>query len=377
MFRRDKKHKQANTNKEQDKAFIQPKLKMGKAGDAYEVEADKMADKVVNNSSSDAAVQRKGNEEEVQQKPLASEVTPLVQKKEAADEEQPIQKMEEEEAVQSKEDEEVQKMEEEEAVQSKEDEEVQMMEEEEAVQSKEEEEVQAKCAACEGEEKAQKKEDEEVQKKQTSTTPNSGNNSFESRLKRGSGGHKLDSQTKQEMESGFGADFSNVNIHNDTEAEQMSSDIGAQAFTHGNDIYFNKGKYNPNSKEGKHLLAHELTHTIQQKGMVQKKVQKQEMPSYTCSGKAKRGTITPRIKISGFTDAPMGTKISFHYLSGAGCSSSHMSIVPFGSARVTMLGYYSATFTSMMTMMPPIGATFIAVIGNTNSYCCITVKPMR
>jgi Domain of unknown function (DUF4157) len=49
--------------------------------------------------------------------------------------------------------------------------------------------------------------------------------------------------------------------------------LGAQAFTNGNDIYFNNGKYNPNSKDGKHLLAHELTHTVQQSGG--KTIQKQ------------------------------------------------------------------------------------------------------
>ena len=70
---------------------------------------------------------------------------------------------------------------------------------------------------------------------------------------------------KGEMESGFGADFSNVRIHNNSEAHGMSKDLNAQAFTHGNDVYFNEGKYSPRSQEGKVLLAHELTHTIQQK----------------------------------------------------------------------------------------------------------------
>ena len=79
------------------------------------------------------------------------------------------------------------------------------------------------------------------------------------------------------MEHGFGADFSNVRIHTDFEAAQMSSDIGAKAFTNGNDIYFNQNQYNPNSKEGKHLLAHELTHTIQQKGGIEKLVQKKSV----------------------------------------------------------------------------------------------------
>ena len=44
----------------------------------------------------------------------------------------------------------------------------------------------------------------------------------------------------------------------------MSSQLGAKAFTHGKDIYFNEGNFQPNTSEGKHLLAHELTHTIQQ-----------------------------------------------------------------------------------------------------------------
>jgi peptidoglycan hydrolase-like protein with peptidoglycan-binding domain len=115
-------------------------------------------------------------------------------------------------------------------------------------------------------------EEEEVQASpngQTAVNPYT-----ESKLKNNPGsGSKLDSATRNEMESGFGADFRNVNIHTDSTAEQMSKELGAQAFTHGNDIYFNKGKYNPQSKEGKHLLAHELTHTIQQKGMIPAKLQ--------------------------------------------------------------------------------------------------------
>lgn len=75
------------------------------------------------------------------------------------------------------------------------------------------------------------------------------------------------------MEQGFGADFGAVNIHTDSEAQKMNEQLGAQAFTTGNDIYFNEGKYNPNSSEGKHLLAHELTHTLQQSKGIQKKEQ--------------------------------------------------------------------------------------------------------
>jgi DNA uptake protein ComE-like DNA-binding protein len=80
------------------------------------------------------------------------------------------------------------------------------------------------------------------------------------------GGQNLPAPVQSEMSSKIGADFSGVKIHSDANAAQMSSAIGAQAFTHGNDIYFNEGKYQPESSQGKHLLAHELTHTVQQGG---------------------------------------------------------------------------------------------------------------
>ncbi|NVK64909.1 MAG: DUF4157 domain-containing protein [Flavobacteriales bacterium] len=245
------------------KPTVQQKLKIGESNDKYEQEADRVADKVVNQSKGDA-VQTKEGEEEVQKKPIASEVTPLVQKK-GTGEEEPVQKMTDEEPVQ--------KQEEEEAVQSKEEEEsVQMQEEEETVQSKEEEES---VQMQEEEEVAQTKEEEESIQTKAQARPNSATPSLESRLNNSSGrGKKLTGKTKNEMESGFGNDFSNVNIHTDQNAAQMSQELGAKAFAHGNDIYFNKGQYNPESSEGKHLLAHELTHTIQQKGMVQKKVQR-------------------------------------------------------------------------------------------------------
>jgi len=88
------------------------------------------------------------------------------------------------------------------------------------------------------------------------------------------GGSSMDSGTQSFMENRFGADFSNVKIHTGSEAVQMSRDLNAQAFAVGNDIYFNEGKYNPASDNGKHLLAHELTHTIQQGGEIGRKVQR-------------------------------------------------------------------------------------------------------
>jgi hypothetical protein len=66
------------------------------------------------------------------------------------------------------------------------------------------------------------------------------------------------------MEPRFGADFGGVRVHTDGSAVQMSRDLQAQAFTTGQDIYFGAGKYAPESEDGKRLLAHELTHVVQQ-----------------------------------------------------------------------------------------------------------------
>ncbi|WP_214227647.1 DUF4157 domain-containing protein [Pedobacter sp. B4-66] len=77
-------------------------------------------------------------------------------------------------------------------------------------------------------------------------------------------GSPLPKGVLHEMNTSFGIDFSNVRIHNDGEAVSMNKKLHAQAFTHGNDIYFNEGKFDPGSVKGKFLLAHELTHVVQQ-----------------------------------------------------------------------------------------------------------------
>jgi len=116
--------------------------------------------------------------------------------------------------------------------------------------------------------------EETVQQKEQSDAPKT-NAGTEQKLSSSKGnGSPLPENTKTEMESGFGTDFSNVRIHNDSNAVQMNKELGAQAFANGNDIYFNEGKFSPESQDGKHLLAHELTHTVQQgasKPVIQKK----------------------------------------------------------------------------------------------------------
>lgn len=136
------------------------------------------------------------------------------------------------------------------------------------IQKKKEEEIQAK-----EEEEIQAKEDEkEVQMSATADANPSDTSNLESTLNSSKGGGTpLSGKVKTDMESGIGADFSNVRIHNDSTAVKMNQQLGAQAFATGNNIYFNEGKYNPGSQDGKHLLAHELTHTVQQGAAIRKK----------------------------------------------------------------------------------------------------------
>jgi len=79
-------------------------------------------------------------------------------------------------------------------------------------------------------------------------------------------GQPLPASTRGFMESKFNHDFSNVRIHNDPTAHRTAASMHAQAFTYGNHISFNKGKYDTQTKAGNHLLAHELTHVVQQSG---------------------------------------------------------------------------------------------------------------
>ncbi len=80
-------------------------------------------------------------------------------------------------------------------------------------------------------------------------------------------GQPLPDTDRSFMERRFGVDFSGVRAHTDSNAVQMSRELNAEAFTHGRDIYFGAGRYNPGTSAEKRLLAHELTHVVQQNGV--------------------------------------------------------------------------------------------------------------
>ncbi|HKR05317.1 MAG TPA: DUF4157 domain-containing protein [Bacteroidia bacterium] len=313
-----------NTQKEQpffsrsknNNSFIQPKLTIGQPNDVYEKEAETTADKVVqrlNENKVQAKPEKNNffssnkNDNVVQQKPVApipSIIPPVQTKCTTCEEEEKLQKKEEMdekdlltdklqkkpvfesnaeappdddslsfgegkgEALQRKCDE----CDKEDKLQKKEKEDDKDLLkgnlqrkpifESNAEPTDDEKSIQRKCTECEQEDKVQKKSD---------SSPQTASPNIESSLNSSKGsGSPLPHNTREQMESSFGADFSKVRIHNDSSAEQMNKDLHAQAFTHGSDIYFNSGKYDSNSNSGKHLLAHELTHVVQQNNNTKK-----------------------------------------------------------------------------------------------------------
>ncbi|MBN3960849.1 DUF4157 domain-containing protein [Nostoc sp. NMS8] len=80
------------------------------------------------------------------------------------------------------------------------------------------------------------------------------------------GGQAIADNIREPMEVAFGADFSGVKVHTDGKSDQLNRSIQARAFTTGHDVFFGQGEYNPGSRDSQELLAHELTHVVQQNG---------------------------------------------------------------------------------------------------------------
>ena len=130
--------------------------------------------------------------------------------------------------------------------------------------------ISRQCAACEQE--------EEITRKADSAENLDKNDGAIAQVNRAvtSGGQPLDQPTRHFMESRFGHDFSQVKIHTHSQAADSAQTINARAYTLGQDVVFNTGEYTPGTESGKHLLAHELTHVVQQSGSVQRQVMREE-----------------------------------------------------------------------------------------------------
>lgn len=89
------------------------------------------------------------------------------------------------------------------------------------------------------------------------------------------GGLPLDAGLQQSMGRAMGADFSGVRVHTDSQADRLNQSIQAKAFTTGQDVFFRQGEYDPSSSGGLELIAHELTHVVQQTGVIRRETQEE------------------------------------------------------------------------------------------------------
>lgn len=120
--------------------------------------------------------------------------------------------------------------------------------------------LQRKCKHCEEEEKR-------IQRKANNTAASQTSADFERYVTSLRGkGKPLSADERNFFEPRFNRDFSDVRIHTDTYANQSAQHINALAYTTGRDIVFNRGQYQPASESGRRLIAHELTHVVQQGG---------------------------------------------------------------------------------------------------------------
>ncbi len=218
--------------------IIQKKLTIGKPDDKYEQEADQVAKQVVNMESGTANqnLQKQEPEEDLQTKPQD------VQR----------QTMGEEEEMQMKPD--IQRMDtEEEDMQMRVD--IQRMD-------TEEEGLQTKPLDIQ-----RMGEEEEMRMKESRSDSQTATPDVEAGIRRAEGsGQPLAGNVRAPMERAFGSDFGRVRIHTDAQSNTLNQAVNARAFTTGQNIFFKQGEYNPSSSAGKELLAHELTHVVQQNG---------------------------------------------------------------------------------------------------------------
>lgn len=247
----EKEHKpqQNSTSNNWPSSPVQTKLEIGAKDDPQEKEADEVAEKVVSGSAMNATGSGDGNirrtEEDEEKKVMTMKeegVTPKLRMKEEvyrkvhkmhSEEKQPVMTMKDESAAWKKRD----------------------QERDEALQLKPETSVMMEADPGGG--------------GGGTATP-----AFQQQLNSSKGqGNPLPEHIQQDFGSKMGTDLSDVRVHTDGSAHEMSAGINAKAFTHGNDIYFKQGNYNPTSEEGKKLLAHETHHTVQQGG-VRRKVQR-------------------------------------------------------------------------------------------------------
>jgi len=197
-------------------SYVQPKLKVGAPGDKYEREADLVAGRIMTMPAPELQEQPEEEEDKIRTSPTESALASNIQKLSAA---------------------------------------------------QEEDELHGSFLQRENEQ-----EDEEtglLQRSETGEQAQSVNPEIERNIDNfHGGGAPLPESSRAFFEPRFGYDFSRVRIHNGSAATETAEAINARAFTLGNDIVFGAGQYTPEQESGQKLLAHELTHVIQQNGII-------------------------------------------------------------------------------------------------------------
>ena len=235
----------------------QAKLTVSSPGDIYEQEADRVAEDVTRSINAPVQRQTPDEEEELQ---MMQDL-----ERQADEEEEEVQLMPDLQRQDEEEDEElVQMMPDVQRQDEEEDEElVQMMPD---LQRQDEEEDEELVQMAPDLQRQDEEEDEEL----VQTMPDEKSetvvaNEIEARINSAKGGGRpLSNEVKKPMEQAFGVGFNSVKIHTDTEADTLNKQLNAKAFTTGQDIFFRDGEYRPGSDGGNKLIAHELTHIIQQ-----------------------------------------------------------------------------------------------------------------
>ncbi|CAB1062434.1 Translation initiation factor 2 (IF-2; GTPase) [Olavius sp. associated proteobacterium Delta 1] len=215
---------------------LQAKLTVTPAGDKYEQEADQVAKQVINRITSpvpQSAQRQEPEEEELQMKPI-----------------QPFDRLK------------VQRQEEEEELQMKPFDRLRVNRQEE-----EEELLQGKFQADALQ--RQVPEEEELMTKpaiqRVGLEGGDIDSDTEAAIHQASGsGQPLPGSVREPAENALGADFSSVKVHTGSESDSLNSSLQSRAFTTGPNIFFKQGEYNPGSSGGQELIAHELTHVVQQ-----------------------------------------------------------------------------------------------------------------
>jgi len=182
--------------------------------------------------------------------------------------------------------------------------------------------IQRMCAECE---------EEALHRSARAEAPDTASepSGAEERVERArSGGEPLPVALREFFEPRFGADFSGVRIHRDGGAAESARELNARAYTIGRDIVFGAGEYAPDTRSGKALIAHELTHVVQQRGNYIQRLSVTgvgSLTTLTCGGYSRRWDF--ELATAAPEDGYIVQKVEF-FINTADCSQPAVSGTP-------------------------------------------------